>query len=308
MSDGVLRVVQLNAGSLLEPGWDERRHEIVAWLRRLEPDVVCLEEVWEDASTQNTAGWIVDADVRRSATTGRSAAAPFSEPSSGRTRAALRLGRAVRAGRSTTTLPPPADASRTTARSLARRAVGAPARPHRRSRRVRLPPRAGADARPAPPAAGGRDRRDHPRGPRRPRRQPGDRRQAGCDAGDPLRRLQRRARQRRDPLPLRAHRARRADDLLPGRVAGRRRRAGRHAGLARQPDRRGDERPRASGSTTSSSATRSSAGTTPAASSSRGAGVRRRRSPASVASDHAGLVVDVVWPGRPPDFASAEDR
>jgi hypothetical protein len=24
-----LRVAQLNAGSLLEPGWDERRHEVV---------------------------------------------------------------------------------------------------------------------------------------------------------------------------------------------------------------------------------------------------------------------------------------
>jgi endonuclease/exonuclease/phosphatase family metal-dependent hydrolase len=54
-----LRVVQLNVGSLLEPGWAERRHEIVAWLRHLEPDVVCLEEVWEDANNENTAGWIV---------------------------------------------------------------------------------------------------------------------------------------------------------------------------------------------------------------------------------------------------------
>jgi endonuclease/exonuclease/phosphatase family metal-dependent hydrolase len=56
--EGTLRVVQLNAGSLLEPGWAERRFEIVAWLERLEPDVVCLEEIWEDASTPNTAGWI----------------------------------------------------------------------------------------------------------------------------------------------------------------------------------------------------------------------------------------------------------
>ena len=55
-----LRVVQLNAGSLLEPRWDERRHEIVAWLRQLQPDIVCLEEVWEDERTQNTAGWIVE--------------------------------------------------------------------------------------------------------------------------------------------------------------------------------------------------------------------------------------------------------
>jgi endonuclease/exonuclease/phosphatase family metal-dependent hydrolase len=60
MPDGQLRVVQLNAGSLLEPGWAERRAEIVAWLERLTPDIVCLEEIYEDPSTQNTAGWIVD--------------------------------------------------------------------------------------------------------------------------------------------------------------------------------------------------------------------------------------------------------
>ena len=57
---GRLRVVQLNAGSLLEPRWDERRHEIVAWLRQLEPDVVCLQEIWESSTSPNTAAWIVD--------------------------------------------------------------------------------------------------------------------------------------------------------------------------------------------------------------------------------------------------------
>jgi endonuclease/exonuclease/phosphatase family metal-dependent hydrolase len=56
----VLRIAQLNAGSLLEPRWEERRHEIVAWLGRLVPDVVCMQEVWEDERTQNTAGWIVE--------------------------------------------------------------------------------------------------------------------------------------------------------------------------------------------------------------------------------------------------------
>lgn len=56
----MLRVVQLNAGSLLEPGWGERRHEIVAWLERLVPDVVCLQEVWEDATTANAAAWLAD--------------------------------------------------------------------------------------------------------------------------------------------------------------------------------------------------------------------------------------------------------
>jgi endonuclease/exonuclease/phosphatase family metal-dependent hydrolase len=60
MAGGALRVVQLNAGSLLEPGWAERRHEIVAWLHRLDPDVVCLEEIWQDATSENTAGWIAD--------------------------------------------------------------------------------------------------------------------------------------------------------------------------------------------------------------------------------------------------------
>jgi len=58
VADPVLRIVQLNAGSLLEPGWNERRHEIVAWLVHLRPDVICLQEVWEDEHTPNTAGWI----------------------------------------------------------------------------------------------------------------------------------------------------------------------------------------------------------------------------------------------------------
>ena len=58
MSTGILRVVQLNAGSLLEPGWPTRRNEIVAWLHRLQPDVVCLQEIWQDDSNPNTAGWI----------------------------------------------------------------------------------------------------------------------------------------------------------------------------------------------------------------------------------------------------------
>jgi endonuclease/exonuclease/phosphatase family metal-dependent hydrolase len=61
MSAVALRVLQLNAGSLLEPGWDARRHEVVAWLDRLAPDVVCLQEVWEDASHENTAAWIAEA-------------------------------------------------------------------------------------------------------------------------------------------------------------------------------------------------------------------------------------------------------
>lgn len=60
MTDDVLRMVQLNAGSLIEPGWTERRHEIAAWLEQLDPDVVCLQEIWESDTTGNTAEWLVD--------------------------------------------------------------------------------------------------------------------------------------------------------------------------------------------------------------------------------------------------------
>jgi endonuclease/exonuclease/phosphatase family metal-dependent hydrolase len=62
MAEGRLRVAQLNAGSLLEPGWDERREVIVAWLDHLAPDIVCLQEVWESPTTGrgNTAGWIAE--------------------------------------------------------------------------------------------------------------------------------------------------------------------------------------------------------------------------------------------------------
>lgn len=51
-------MAQLNAGSLLEPGWPERRHEIVAWLERLDPDVVCLQEISEDPRTPDGATWL----------------------------------------------------------------------------------------------------------------------------------------------------------------------------------------------------------------------------------------------------------
>lgn len=78
MAEAVLRVVQLNIGSLLEPGWDERRHEIVAWLSELDPDVVCLQEVWEDDNAPNTAGWLADAlrKVEADATGSADAAEP----------------------------------------------------------------------------------------------------------------------------------------------------------------------------------------------------------------------------------------
>ncbi|MEO1061023.1 MAG: endonuclease/exonuclease/phosphatase family protein [Actinomycetota bacterium] len=57
---GLLRVLTLNVGSLLEPGWDRRRHEIVSWLDHVEPDVVCLQEVWEDATSPNTGAWLAE--------------------------------------------------------------------------------------------------------------------------------------------------------------------------------------------------------------------------------------------------------
>lgn len=43
-----LRVVTLNAGTLLEPDWPARRLEVATWLDELDPDVVCLQEAWRD--------------------------------------------------------------------------------------------------------------------------------------------------------------------------------------------------------------------------------------------------------------------
>ena len=60
MTEPRLRIVQLNVGSLLEPWWDQRRVEIVAWLRELDPDIACFQEVWETATSPNTAAWIAD--------------------------------------------------------------------------------------------------------------------------------------------------------------------------------------------------------------------------------------------------------
>lgn len=57
-----LRVVQLNAGSLLEPDWKQRRLEVVAWLDHLDPDVVCLEEIWTKIADpdSSTAHWVAN--------------------------------------------------------------------------------------------------------------------------------------------------------------------------------------------------------------------------------------------------------
>ncbi len=54
----VVRVMTLNIGSLFEPDWEQRRHEIVAWIDRVDPDVVALQEVQESDTVDNTAGWL----------------------------------------------------------------------------------------------------------------------------------------------------------------------------------------------------------------------------------------------------------
>ena len=60
VSEGVLRVVQLNVDSLVGSRWPKRRHEIVTWLDELQPDVVCLQEIWQDDRHPNTGGWIAE--------------------------------------------------------------------------------------------------------------------------------------------------------------------------------------------------------------------------------------------------------
>lgn len=56
-----LRIVTINVGSLLESEWDDRRHEVVAWIDHYDPDVVCLQEVWETSESPNTGSWIAEA-------------------------------------------------------------------------------------------------------------------------------------------------------------------------------------------------------------------------------------------------------
>ncbi|MFV0309593.1 MAG: endonuclease/exonuclease/phosphatase family protein [Desertimonas sp.] len=60
MAPGRLRIVQLNAASLIEPDWEHRRGEVAAWIDHLDPDVVCLQEIWEDASHPCSAGEVVE--------------------------------------------------------------------------------------------------------------------------------------------------------------------------------------------------------------------------------------------------------
>jgi hypothetical protein len=60
VSEGVLRVVQINVDSLVGPRWPARRLEIVAWLDELKPDAVSLQEIWQNDRHPNTAGWIAE--------------------------------------------------------------------------------------------------------------------------------------------------------------------------------------------------------------------------------------------------------
>jgi endonuclease/exonuclease/phosphatase family metal-dependent hydrolase len=60
MTGVMLRVVQLNVDSLVSRRWLERRQEIVTWLDELNPDVVGLQEVWQDDRHPNTGGWIAE--------------------------------------------------------------------------------------------------------------------------------------------------------------------------------------------------------------------------------------------------------
>ncbi len=56
----MLRVLTLNIGSLFEPQWDDRRHEVVAWVDRVEPDIICMQEVVQSSSV-DVAAWLCDA-------------------------------------------------------------------------------------------------------------------------------------------------------------------------------------------------------------------------------------------------------
>jgi len=50
----------LNVGSLFEPDWEVRRHEVVAEIVRVDADVVCLQEVWQESASVGTAEWVAE--------------------------------------------------------------------------------------------------------------------------------------------------------------------------------------------------------------------------------------------------------
>lgn len=53
-----LKVMTLNVGSLFEPDWEVRSLEIVAWLNKVKPDVVCLQEVYQPPSAEHAAVFV----------------------------------------------------------------------------------------------------------------------------------------------------------------------------------------------------------------------------------------------------------
>jgi endonuclease/exonuclease/phosphatase family metal-dependent hydrolase len=55
----VLRVMTLNIWNILTD-WPGRRAEIVAWINRLEPDLISLQEVIESADGTNQARWLAE--------------------------------------------------------------------------------------------------------------------------------------------------------------------------------------------------------------------------------------------------------
>ena len=57
----MLRIMTLNVGSLFEPDWQTRRHEVVAQIQAAEADIICLQEVWQEAPGEGTAEWIAEA-------------------------------------------------------------------------------------------------------------------------------------------------------------------------------------------------------------------------------------------------------
>lgn len=55
----MLRVLTLNCWNLAGP-WRERREEIVHWLRQLDADLVCLQEIIDDDTGRNSARWLAE--------------------------------------------------------------------------------------------------------------------------------------------------------------------------------------------------------------------------------------------------------
>ena len=177
----------------------------------------------DDGSAETRRGWIVDARRR--------ARLPLARSAARRSASDLWPDRSMRFGSAVlsrwpideATLPPPADRDPDGNPVVDERAVGAAPRAHRRPRRVRLPP-----GRRAPTHGLHRQLQvvaiddDRPRGPRRPRRQPA---RIGAQAEMPcrailVRRLQRRAGERRDPLPVRRSAAARRADRPTTRTRG----------------------------------------------------------------------------------------